>query len=354
MPHSSVADVYPDQPDAYEWIVGEPAFDPARHLQLEAPDRLWTLEEFGYDEAFVASQASPIAMFSPSRMLSDEGVAALHETISLLKPLVRQAPDSHRISGYLRGTVFLSKFIRDLCRCDEITEFMSGLFGTALAPHTMVYQQGHMNFAPDDISKPVDHWHHDFVGFDYVLMAHDPATVEGGEFKVFMGTREEGNAILERGEELPVERVIAPQFPGAGYTCFMQGNAVFHCAAPLKKPADRVSLVNAYVSLDIDKPDPTRTFFVEASGRYAWLKDEVEPHHSWAEYARHTAWLGREKLTHLLDDLPLDAGREQSLAALRQAASDLERAIKTIDAGPLPYEEMEALRRRQDDDLLKD
>ena len=44
MPHSSVADVYPDQPDAYEWIVGEPAFDPARHLQLEAPDRLWTLE----------------------------------------------------------------------------------------------------------------------------------------------------------------------------------------------------------------------------------------------------------------------------------------------------------------------
>lgn len=352
MPHSSVSDVYPGQPAEYDWIVGEPVFDPGRHLQLETPERSWTLEALGYDETFVASQASPIAMFSPSRLLSDEGVAALQETIRLLKPHVRQAPDSHRISGYLRGTIFLSKFVRDLCRCDEITEFMGDLFGTRLAPHTMVYQQGHMNFAPDDISKPVDHWHHDFVGFDYVLMAHDPATLEGGEFKVFMGTREEGHAILDRGEELPPDRVVAPDFPGAGYACFMQGNAVFHCAAPLTKPAERVSLVNAYVSLNIDKPDPTRTFFLEATGRYAWIEDEIEPRHSWAEYARHTAWLGREKLTQLLADLPLDAGRDQSLAALRQAALDIERAITTIDTGPLPYEEMEALRRRQDEELL--
>ena len=64
VPHPSLTDLFPDQPDGYTWIEGEPAFDPARHLQLEAPEQSWSLADLGYDETFVAKQASPTAMFS--------------------------------------------------------------------------------------------------------------------------------------------------------------------------------------------------------------------------------------------------------------------------------------------------
>ena len=352
MSHPSVVDVFPDQPDGYEWIDGEPEFDASRHLQLEAPEESWSLAELGYSETFIERQASPTAMFSPARMLSDEGVTALHETMRLLRPHIRQVPDSHRATGYLRGTVFISRFIRDLCRNEDITAFASDLFGTPLVPHTMVYQQGHMNFAPKHISKPVDGWHYDFVGFDYVLMCHDPATYKGGDFKYFLGTREEGHAIVSRGDTIPDDRVVTPHFPGAGYACFMQGSAVYHCASPLEETAERASLVNAYVSLDVTKPDPTRTFFITPEGPYDWIEKEPETKHRYAEYARHTAWLGREKLSFLLSTLPLDADRDAALNALREAASCIERAIETLEIGPQHFEKMEELRRRQDKDLL--
>ncbi len=352
MLHPSLADVFPEQPPGYRWIEGEPAFDPARHLQLEQPRRSWTLADLGYGADFVAAQASPLAMFSPARLLSDRGIAALQEVVRLLAPHVRHTPDGHRSTGYLRGTVFMSRFMRDLARSPEVAAFASELFGTPLLPHTMVYQQGHLNFPPRDLARNIDEWHHDFVGFDYVLMCHDPAACKGGEFRYFLGTREEGHAIVAAGEAIPDERIVTPRFPGPGYACFMQGSAVYHCASPLREPAWRVSLVNAYVSLDVEKPDPTRTFFVAAEGLYDWLKDEREAGHWWGEYARHTAWLGREKLSRLLKRLPIGASRAQALAALRHAASDLERAIATIEAGPLPHEEMEALRRRQDAEAL--
>lgn len=351
MLHPSLADVFPEQPQGYAWIEGEPAFDPARHLQLERPERSWTLADLGYDERFIAAQASRMAMFSPARLLSAEGVAALQETVRLLAPHARYLPDGHRSTGYLRGTVFLSKFMRDLARSSEVAAFASELFGTPLLPHTMVYQQGHLNFPPREAGRNIDEWHHDFVGFDYVLMCHDPSACKGGEFRYFLGTREQGHAIVEAGGQIPEGRVATPHFPGPGYACFMQGGAVYHCASPLLEPAWRVSLVNSYVSLDVDKPDPTRTFFVAAEGLYDGIEDDPEASHWWGEYARHSAWLGRERLTRLLKRLPIGASRAEALAALRHAAADLERAIATIEAGPLPHEEMEALRRRQDAEL---
>jgi len=352
MPHPSVADVFPEQPACYDWIEGEPDFDPARHLQLEKPERSWSLADLGYGDRFIAKQASDRAMFSTARLLSDEGVAALQEVIGLLKPHIRQRPDGHRATGYLRGTVFISKFIRDLCRSDDITRFGSELFGTPLVPHTMVYQQGHMNFAPDDITKPVDSWHHDFVGFDYVLMCHDPNGYQGGDFQYFLGTREEGHAIVSTGEAIPEDRIVTPHFPGAGYACFMQGSAVYHRATPLEERAERSSLVNAYVSLDTTKPDPTRTFFITPEGPYSWIESEPENRHSYAEYTRHTAWLARQKMSRLLAELPFDADRQASLAALREAARDIERAIETLEIGPQHFEKMEELHRRQDEELL--
>jgi hypothetical protein len=132
----------------------------------------------------------------------------------------------------------------------------------------------------------------------------------------------------------------------------MQGGAVYHRATALTAPADRVSLVNAYVSLDVSKPDPTRTFFVSTEGPYSWIEEDAERRHTFADYARHTAWLSREKLTRVLQDLPFDASREDSMSSLRAAAADLQRAIETLEIGPQHFEEMEVLRRRHDRELL--
>ena len=54
------------QPTGFDWLESEPEFDPARHLQLEMPDRVRTLDEFGY----TADEISRTLHRSRSRLLS--------------------------------------------------------------------------------------------------------------------------------------------------------------------------------------------------------------------------------------------------------------------------------------------
>ncbi len=53
----------------------------------------------------------------------------------------------------------------------------------------MSSQQVYINFAPEDLTKAIDNWHVASIGFDYVLMASDPATLNGGRFEFFRGLR---------------------------------------------------------------------------------------------------------------------------------------------------------------------
>ncbi|MEM8706406.1 MAG: hypothetical protein AAGE98_08110, partial [Actinomycetota bacterium] len=57
-------------PPGYAWFDDEPVFDPARHLQLEAPDEIILLADLGYDAAEIATKATPVAASSPFRLLS--------------------------------------------------------------------------------------------------------------------------------------------------------------------------------------------------------------------------------------------------------------------------------------------
>ena len=65
------------QPAGYEWLDGEPQFDPDDHLCLEPPATVTRLEKFGYVPADEGDLASPIAVSGPIRILSDEGAAVL-------------------------------------------------------------------------------------------------------------------------------------------------------------------------------------------------------------------------------------------------------------------------------------
>ena len=318
---------YPDQgPEAYRPLVDEPRFDPERHLALEAPEAVWRLEDFGYDDRTIAGCATDIAVAGPFRLLSDEGVICLREVALALRE-ARTSGD--RTASFLTGGVYRSCFLRDLCRSPEVTALLSRSTGTPLAPHSLPSQQAYINYAPEDVTRAIDSWHVDSIGLDYVLMVSDPATFEGGDFQFFHGTTRE--AAMHFGttperlteghlEGLPQDRIETVRFPGPGYAVFQQGNFVLHRATRLARPAERITMVVGYVPRDIGYADATNVTEIATWGEPGLL----------GELARHGAWLACAKLERLLAEPPITDDPDAVAGALRAAISDVERTLHGI------------------------
>jgi hypothetical protein len=200
-------------PAGFEPLPVEPIYDPDRHLALTRPEQVVRLGALGYTQDAVAACPTDLAITHAFRILSEEGVAALREVALQLE---RDATAGRRIARRVRGGAYRSRFLRDFCRCPVVAAHLSAIAGLALAPHTMPMHLGHLNFAPDDLDRPVDRWHHDTLGFCHVLMLSDPASLEGGEFQYFLGTKAEADALAATGLAPAEERVVSPGFPGAG------------------------------------------------------------------------------------------------------------------------------------------
>ena len=306
-------------PEGYRYQNEKIRFDPNRHLQLESPDTTLHLSDLGYQTDEIEKCATPFAVSSAVRILSDEGVEAMLEVARQLK---KYSVNCERIESMVRGGVYQSQFLRDFCLCTEVTEFLSEIFETPVAPHTMPLHLGHLNFAPDDLSRSVDKWHHDTLGLDYVLMLSDPNLLRGGEFQYFMGTRQEAQEFAERSEPIPEERAISPEFPGAGYAIVLHGNMVVHRATKLTQRAERITLVNGYVPLNSEIEDVCR--FKDLS--------LVDPHHVlFTEWARHKAWLSVGKLQNLIANIPFTDDRQTITSQLKDAIAEVETAIEDIN-----------------------
>lgn len=321
----------PDEiPDEYQQLADETSYDPDEHLNLEWPERIWTLEEFGYSPDEIAMCASPVAVTSPFRLLSQEGVNALYEIVTRLKS-VKSTIEGNRTPSHLAGGVYRSKFLRDLCACPVILGHLSKISGTKLAPHSMPSQQVYINYAPEDITKAVDAWHFDGIGFDYVVMLTDPVGVKGGRFEYFHGTKFEVAKMFDleinkvrKGitEELNPTRVSGVQFPEAGYAIFQQGNMVIHRAAKLLEPAERITMVPGLVAEEISLPDPTAIHDMPYYG---------EPGIK-AELARHSAWLAQGKLKNLIKTQSLNSDDEEIMDNLKQAIEDVAAVLAQLEA----------------------
>ena len=172
-------------PDGYTYLEDEAIYQPDKHLALESPENIWLLKDFGYDQLVIDSCASPVAVTSPFRLLSDEGIEVLHQIAVRLKAHCKKIPGG-RNPTHLAGGVYRSKFLRDLCACPVILEHMSKISETSLAVHSMPSQQLYINYAPEDITRAVDDWHYDGIGFDYVIMVSDPT-----KFIVFCESHEQ-------------------------------------------------------------------------------------------------------------------------------------------------------------------
>ena len=316
-----------DLPGGYEMLADEPRYDAKRHLALERPNEVWTLTDLGYEAADVECCASEVAITAPFRLLSDEGVVAAREVALALYDL-RGGDD--RTASYLSGGVYRSRFLRDFCHCPIVAEGLSAIAGTPLSSHSMPSQQIYVNYAPEDVSKAIDTWHTDGIGFDTAILLSDPSDFEGGEFQFFLGTKGEAARYLDarpedltevNPNELPEDRIYSAAFPGAGYAIFQNGDMVVHRVNRLRRRGERISLVPGYVARDVRYPDPTREVVAH------WGEPGMT-----AEFARHKAWLARAKLDGLIENLPLTDDVELIQRELRWAIADVETALQLMRA----------------------
>ena len=319
---SQAAIPFPEEiPPGFEWFEDEPVFDPSKHLALEKPDTIRHLQEFGYSDDVISRKASTVAVSSPFRVLSDEGAAAL---LSVARALRAHAVSCERIENMVRGGCYRSKFLRDLCVDPSLTEMMCEIYQADVAPHTMPLHLGHMNFAPNDLSKAVDKWHHDTLPLDTVMMVSDPATLDGGQFEYFVGTKDEMAELASLGKTPPRDRVEAPHFAGPGYAIALHGNMVVHRGAALNKPGERISMVNGYVSTNTSLDD---------QHRHIDLTSGDPPEALYAEWARHAAWRGKSRLETLLAELEYNSDGDQVADQLEDAIKDVQQAIAEMKEG---------------------
>lgn len=330
-------------------VFDHPPFDPARHLALEMPTRVWTLEDFGYEAAARALTPSPVAITSPFRILSDEGTALFTQVLRDLRAdcVVSRG---RRLSVFLSGGVYRSRFLRELVTAPEILAHFSRIAGAELVPHSLPIFQAYVNYAPEDPAQAVDNWHVDSLGFDAVIMMSDPAKLKGGRFEYFHGTREEASRLvgaegpqaLTEGwtQGLPEERIVKVDFPAAGYGVFMQGDYIFHRAGQLEAPGERITVVPGYQPRDLAYPDRTRT---------AWIQRMADPS-LMIEVTRHAAWLGREKLARLLDELRMADGRQRLALAerLEAAVADVLKIASELREGAAAPGEQIYMTRQED------
>ena len=306
-------------PPGYDRLTSDVAWDPARHLALERPERVTMLEEWGPDAA--ATALSPVAITSPFRLLSDEGVATLR---AICGELERYAVGDERIAKKVRGSIYRSEFLQGMYQDESVLAFLRELAQAPLEPHPVSHHAIHINYAPDDLGRNVDQWHRDVISFDYVLMVSDPRPMRGGRFEYFLGSVEEGRALLESGAGLPPERIASPEFPGPGWAVLQQGHRVLHRAARLEERYPRITIVGSYWTPLADQDDPTDLpTIVRVDG----------PEIALVEWSRYQARVAARRLEHFAatkTDFARPPGELQQ--ELRAIAARLEEAAAAFDA----------------------
>jgi hypothetical protein len=312
-------------PPGYDRLRSDVPWEPA-YLDFRPPERVHLLEEFGANAAGPTA-FSPVAVTSPFRFLSDEGVEVLHR---ICRELEAWAVSSDRIAKFVRGGVYRSEFLWGMSTDAALVRWLSELAQAPIEPHPVSHHAIHINYAPDDLSLNVDQWHADIVSFDYVLMVTDPRSLKGGRFEYFVGPVEEGKALLETNGELPAARVRAADFPGPGWAILQQGHRVLHRATRLEEPGERITIVGSFYTPHPEIDDPTATTLSR-------LRRVDGNEVALVEGSRFAAVAAARKLerfaaTEADFGRPLPEVRER----LRASIADVERALAEFEREPEP------------------
>ena len=311
---------FPDVlPKGFAPLEREPVFDPAKHLQIERPQEVLNLAQLGYSAQEIAACPSDFGVTSIFRVLSDEGAAAMLE---VGRSLEQFCTSNARISRNVRGGVYRSKFLRDLCLSEEVSQTMSDIAGLPLLPHTIPHQLGHLNYNPKTVGENVDKWHCDTLRYDFVMFVTDPKSVQGGEFEYYKGTKAEVAALQKAGKPLDPAKIVAPDMPGPGYAVLQQGNMVVHRAKGLTAPGERITMVNGYVPRDVNFPDYSRLDQLA-------LADPMDVAAS--EYARHVQWMARERMQAAIEGFAFREDNAEMAREMQRFSQELSAAAVALE-----------------------
>ncbi len=147
--------------------------------------------------------------------------------------------------------------------------------------------------------------------------------MKGGRFEFFLGSVEEGRALLESGKGLPTKRVASPEFPGPGWAVLQQGHRVLHRAARLEERYPRITIVGSYWTAHAEVDDPTDLpTLLRADGREIALVE-------WSRYAALATARKLERFAETKTDWsrPLEEVRD----ALRESIALAEDALVAFD-----------------------
>ena len=307
-------------PPGFDPLTADEPWDPARHLEIVEPEHVTLLDEWGL-EAAGPTALSPVAITAPFRFLSDAGVARLQ---AICAELEQFAVGDERIPKKVRGSIYRSQFLSGMTHDPEVLELLRRLAQAPLEPHPVSHHAVHLNYAPDDLSLNVDHWHHDATAFDYVLMVNDPRPMVGGRFEYFAGSVEEGRDLLLDGRSLPADRVLSPEFPGAGWAVLQQGHRVLHRACRLEQRYPRITLVASYWAPvpGVDDPTDLPTLL------------KIEPREiALTEWTRYQSLAAARQLEHFAaTKTDFRHGADELQAGLREAARRLLDAADAFDS----------------------
>jgi hypothetical protein len=319
-----------EQPAGYEWLDDEPMFDPGVHLALTEPDDVIMLEALGYDVDETADTATPVAISEPFRILSDVGAEVMLDTARRLRRFAR--PAAERIERTVRGGVYRSRWLRDLCISEDVAAHLSRIYRTDVAPHPMGLHLGHLNYEPSVIDAAVDKWHHDTLPLDIVMTVTDPKVTPGGRFEYFRGTKAEAAEMRAAGRVPDPDRIVAPALPGPGWAVALHGNMVVHRGGPLTARAERITMVNGYVALDPVANNQSRTIDLLAVD---------DPDVLFAEWTRFAAWRASARLQQVIDGVRFGVEPVEAARLLEQAVSDVAAAAREMQATSVDIEHYE-------------
>lgn len=107
---------------------------------------------------------------------------------------------------------------------------------------------------------------------------------------------------------------------------------VVHRGGPLIDLAERITMVNGYVSTDTS---------IEDQSRNADLIGVDDPAVLYADWARFAAWRSREQLDRIIESVPFGLAPEDVAATLESAITDVQIAVDEMRAGPQQTEHYE-------------
>ena len=156
------------------------------------------------------------------------------------------------------------------------------------------------------------------------MMVADPALLDGGDFEYFVGTKAEVAAMAVRDERPTGDRCVSVEWPGPGCAVALHGNMVVHRGGPLSVAAERITMVNGYISTDVTRDDQTR---------HQDLFHVDDPQTLSAEWARYAAWRAQQRLGRLIQDLPPGLDPSDAAERLASAVADVTHTVESLTEG---------------------